>query len=100
MVHNTATKAAESFEAETGFDVEDLLVDLYYWFDKSTKRKNGLLEFCEFCDVKYREVIKHVSTRWLSLEYAVDRTLQQYPVLRSYLISSHETQARFQRLQQ
>ena len=100
MVHNTATKAAESFEAETGFDVEDLLVDLYYWFDKSTKRKNGLLEFCEFCDVKYREVIKHVSTCWLSLEYAVDRTLQQYPALRSYLISSHETQARFQRLQQ
>ena len=44
MVHNTATKAAE---AETGFDVEDLLVDLYYWFDKSTKRKKGLL-YCVY----------------------------------------------------
>ena len=54
MVHNTATKAAESFEAETGFDVEDKLVDLYYWFDKSTKRKNELSNYCEFCDVRYR----------------------------------------------
>ena len=100
MVHNTATKAAESFEAETGFDVEDMFVDLYYWFDKSTKRKNELSDYCEFCDVRYRAVIKHVSTRWLSLEYAVQRTLQQYPALRSYFLSSHETQARFQRLQQ
>lgn len=38
MVHNTAFKAADAFESETGFDVEDMLVDLYYWFDKSTKR--------------------------------------------------------------
>ena len=37
MVHNTATKGAEAFQGETGFDVEDILVDLYYWFDKSTK---------------------------------------------------------------
>jgi len=43
MVYNTATKAAE---AETGFDVEDLLVDLYYWFDKSTKRKKRALILC------------------------------------------------------
>ncbi len=45
IVHNTASKAAEGFQAETGFDVEDLLVDLYYWFDKSTKRKNELRDF-------------------------------------------------------
>ena len=101
MVHNTANKAAVAFEVESGFDVEDMLVDLYYWFDKSTNRKNELLEYCEFCSVsvRYREVIKHVSTRWLSLEYAVQRTLQQYSALKSYFLSSDEGQARFQRLQ-
>jgi len=26
----------------TGFDVEDLAVDVAYWFDKNTKRKAGL----------------------------------------------------------
>ena len=86
MVHNTACKAAEVFQRETGFDVEDMLVDLYYWFDKSTKRKNELYEFCDFCNIEYRQVVKHVSTRWLSLEYAVDRTLQQYSGLKSYFV--------------
>ena len=42
MVHNTAIKAAGSFESIIGFDVEDMMVDLFYWFDKSTKRKNKL----------------------------------------------------------
>ena len=84
MVHNTANRAAEAFEAETKFDIEDILVDLFYWFDKSTNRKNELFQYCDFCDVRYKEVIKHVSTRWLSLEFAVQRTLQQYPALKSY----------------
>jgi len=70
MVHNTAIKAAGAFELVTDFDVEDMMVDLYYWFDKSTKRKNGLVEFCDFCDTQYREIMKHVSTCWLSLELA------------------------------
>lgn len=100
MVHNTVCKASEVFEVETGFDVEDMLVDLYYWFDKSTKRKNELSDFCDFCNMQYRQVVKHVSTRWLSLEYAVDRTLLQYPGLKSYFLSSDESQARFQRLKQ
>lgn len=100
MVHNTATKGAEAFQGETGFDVEDILVDLYYWFDKSTKRKNQLSEFCDFCDVKSREVIKHVSTCWLSLELAVERALKVYAGLKSYFLSSEETQPRFGRLKQ
>ena len=100
MVHNTASKASEAFEAETGFAIEDILVDLYYWFDKSTKRKNELASFCEFCDTTYRQIIKHVSTRWLSLENAVGRALQQYSALKSYFLSSNDTQARMLRLQQ
>ncbi len=44
MVHNTAGKASEVFEAETAFAVEDFLFDLYYWFDKS-REKNKLSDF-------------------------------------------------------
>ena len=63
------------------------MVDTFYYFDKSTKRKNGLAEYCQFCDVEMRNIVKHVSTRWLSLEVAVSRTLQQYPALSSYFVS-------------
>ncbi|XP_033110417.1 uncharacterized protein LOC117111577 [Anneissia japonica] len=63
-----------------------------------TKRKASLQEYCEFCDTSYRTVIKHVNTRWLSLERAVSRTLQQYAALRSYFQSEHDSNPRFQRL--
>lgn len=64
-----------------------LMVDNFYYFDKSTKRKSGLAEYCTFCDTQYRKILKHVNTRWLSLEQAVDRTLRQYPSLQSYFLS-------------
>ena len=69
------------------FNVEEMVIDLYYWFDKSTKRKANLQRYCVFCDTNYRDIIKHASTRWLSLEKAINRTLQQYEALRSYFIS-------------
>ena len=99
MVHNTALKAAEKFQSATKFDAEDMLIDLFYWFDKSIKRKNELFEFCSFCDMQYKDVVKHISTRWLSLEFAVERALKQYKGLRSYIFSNAESQAGFQRLQ-
>ena len=60
----------------TKFDVEELMIDNFYHLDKSSKRKNEYAEFCSFCDVEYRRILKHVNTRWLSLELAITRTLQ------------------------
>ena len=62
------------------------------------KPKNELRTFCESCDQKYCQVIKHVLTRWLSLELAIERCLKQFPSLKSYFLSNSETQARFNRL--
>uniref|UniRef100_H2ZWF1 HAT C-terminal dimerisation domain-containing protein n=1 Tax=Latimeria chalumnae TaxID=7897 RepID=H2ZWF1_LATCH len=91
LVHNVACKSARSFTQLSGFDVEDLCVDLFYYFDKSTKRRSMLVEFSQFCDVKYRQVIKHVSTRWLSLEIAVQQNFYMYPALKSYFPSKSES---------
>lgn len=73
-------------------------MDVFNWFDKSTKRKGILREFCSFCDSNYREVVRYVSVRWLSLERAVYRNLQLYNSLQSYFKSESESQARFNRL--
>ena len=59
----------------------------------------GLRSYCIFCDQEYRAIVKHVSTRWLSLEIAVQRALKQFPSLTSYFKSECESQARFKRLQ-
>jgi hAT family C-terminal dimerisation region len=98
MAHNAANKGSRAFVGMTNFDVEELVIDSFYWFDKSTKRKNELNEFCEFCDFEYKQVLKHVSTRWLSLETAITRILKMYEPLKSYFLSGNENQARFKRL--
>ena len=74
----------------TGFDIEELAVDISYWFDKSTKRKARLEEFCVFCNTAYKEVVSRISTRWLSLEQAITRILELFISLTSYFISISE----------
>ena len=98
LVHNIASHASDALHKSTCFDVEDLCVDIYYWFDKSTKCKGILRDFCGFCDSKYREVVRYVSVRWLSLKRAVYRILQLYGSLQSYFNFESESQPRFRRL--
>ena len=98
MLHNTAAKGATAFADATGFDLEDHCVDLFYWFDKSTKRKGILKQYCMFCDTKYGAVVKYVSVRWLCLERCLDRELKKYHALKSYFLSQHESDNRFKRL--
>ena len=50
--------------------------------------------------LEYRQVIKLVNTRWLSLETAVRRSLDMYPALKSYFRSNTESNPRFKRLKQ
>ena len=40
------------------FDVEELLVDIYFHLDYSSKRKNLLAEFNSLCDQNYCNIIK------------------------------------------
>ena len=98
LLHNIAGHTSDALQQASGFDVEDLCVDVFYWFDKSTKRKGILREFCSFCDSDYHEVVRYISVRWLSLEKAVYRILQLYTSLQSYFKSESESQARFKRL--
>lgn len=98
LLHNVGSHASEAFQLVSGFDIEDFCIDMFYWFDKSTKRKGIFQEFCNFCDTGYREVVRHVNVRWLSLEKAVHRILQLYSSLKSYFLSEEESQARFKRL--
>ena len=67
-MHIAAAKANDAFLDDISLNVEDVLVDLYYRFDKSSKQKGKLSEYFDFCDQDYQQVLKHVSTRWLLLE--------------------------------
>ena len=81
-------------------DVDDFFVDLYYYFDNSTKRKEEFNEFQVFTGVKELKIIKHCKTRWLSLEKCVQRVLQQWSALYAYFdkVSEEDRSARALRL--
>ena len=87
MAHNTARKAEREFEKYVDFNVEQLLIDIYFHFDYSSKRKNMLVEFCEFCSQEYHKILKFLSVRWLGLSTCLERTLKMYPSLQSYFLS-------------
>ena len=76
LQHNTQGSAG--FVSNTKFDVEDFCIDIVYYFDNSTKRKNALHGYAEFCDQEYHDILKHINLRWLSLERALERILLQY----------------------
>ena len=72
-------------------NVDDMLVNIYYHFQKSSKRKEEYKEYEEFTDTEPLKILKHASTRWLSLERCVKRTLAQWPALESYFNSHLES---------
>lgn len=79
--------------------VEDLLVDVYFHFFHSAKRKEIYkTEFLDFTETEPLKILKHCSTRWLSLQKCVTRLLQQWPALQSYF-SSHDDVERPGRVQ-
>ena len=83
LCHLCAQKGAKALSVK----VENVIIDLYYHFEKSVKRKAELREYMEFTEVEVRKVLKHVSTRWLSLGKSVTRTLQQWDGLKPYFLS-------------
>ncbi len=97
ILHNTAGKASAQLKQVSGFDIDDLAVDIFYYFDKSTKRKAALSDYTQFCDLVYRKMLKHVTTRWLSLNTSVNRILSGYEGLKSYFLSEDDEDSKIPR---
>ena len=98
LAHISPSNANDAFSKCIGLNVEDVCMDYYYWLDRSTKRKGKLLEYFDFCDQEYQAVLKHLSVRWLSLEKCEVKVLKKFPSLKSYFLSEHFSDGRFQRL--
>ena len=102
IVHNIAGHAAKAFADDSDFIVSEFLVDIYYYFEKSTKRQATLKNFCDFRDQDYRKMLKYGATRWLSKETCIERVLQQYRSLKIYFarqkpVKSNQRLVRLQR---
>ena len=97
LAHIAASHASDEFSNYVNVSVEDVSVDCFYWFDKSTKKKK-LNGYFEFCNQEYQSVLRHLSVRWLSLERCMERILKKLPSLKAYFQSEEVRDDRFQRL--
>ena len=76
--------AAEKGAATLPYSVEDQLISIYYYLDKSSKRQKQLVALQKLHDTAVRKILKHVSTRWLSLGVCLQRLLSQWLVLTEF----------------
>lgn len=76
--------AAEKGTACLNIKVDEILVDTYYYLEKSSKRKDSLKKFQGLHGEEAKKVLKHVSTRWLSLGKCLKRLLEEWDPLLSF----------------
>lgn len=81
MIHLVASKACSKLSQTA----EDLLRNLGSHFHRSHKRVKEFKEFQQFFQVDIHRILSSATTRWLSLKICVDRVLEQYEPLQSYL---------------
>jgi hypothetical protein len=86
LLHLAAEKAAKELEVS----IEDTLVDVYYYLEKSTKRKQSLHSFQDLCGEEQRKILKHGTTRWLSMGKCLGRLLEQWEPLTKFFHSEVE----------
>ena len=71
LAHLCAQKGAKALPMQ----VDDFVIDLFYYFIRSMKRKATLRDYMEFKNTELKKIIKQVATRWLRLGKSLDRTL-------------------------
>ena len=54
LAHIAASHANDAFSEVLGLSVENLCIDIFCWFDKSSKQKGKLNEYSQFCDQEYQ----------------------------------------------
>ena len=84
LCHLAALCAAAALK-KLPVSVDNLLIDIYYHFKHSSKRWSEFADIrAEFSDIKPLRVLKHSTSRWLSLERCVKRLIEQWPALYAY----------------
>ena len=83
IAHNSFSKGLESY----GGGVSDFVIDIHQWFKLSAARREDFAKLQESKGVHKVGFMKHVECRWLSLEPAITRIIEQYDVLKQHFLT-------------
>ncbi|KAK7476106.1 hypothetical protein BaRGS_00032660 [Batillaria attramentaria] len=80
LIHISAQKAS----AQLAVKIDELLVDVFYYIDNCSTRLRNLKAIQVYHEVQAQKILKHVSTRWLSLRTCLPRLLENWDALREF----------------
>ena len=99
ICHLAALCAAAGLKA-LPVSIYNLLIDIFYHFKHSSKRVHEFEEvLADFSDIAPMKVLKHCTTRWLTLDHAVQRLIAMWPALHAYFDLEKECDRRNERVQ-
>ena len=99
ICHLAALCAAAGLKA-LPVSIDNLLIDIFYNFKHSSKRVHEFEEvLADFSDIAPMKVLKHCTTRWLTLDRAVQRLMAMWPALHAYFDLEKERDRRNERVQ-
>ncbi len=64
--------------------MESLILKIYSEFSTSAKKVSELKNFFEKDDIEFNEILRHITTRWLSLSSSVDRLIENWIPIKKY----------------
>lgn len=74
-------------------DIDKLLIDVYYYLDKSSKRQAAFKQMQLLNDLKESKILKHVSTRWLSIRTCLPRLVENWDALFDFFAAEESSAA-------
>ncbi|CAF5111813.1 unnamed protein product, partial [Rotaria sp. Silwood1] len=83
VLHNSVKTAHDDLP----IDIETILCKAYSYFSRSAKRLESLKEYFEFVQVDFDVLLKHISTRWLSLLPSIERLLEKFEPVKQFFLN-------------
>jgi hypothetical protein len=90
LIHLAASKGGAKLQEDMNVTVEDALVKIYFYIDKSSKRKEHVETLQIEEGMKSHKILKLAQTRWLSLEDCTRRLVAKWDALFKFFKSEAE----------
>ena len=88
---------------EYGSEVDQLCLDLLYWFTQSPCKQEDFLEVLQEMELEEKYFIRHVRSQWLTLGPATERVIRHYAAVCDYFLKQllskeHEKNDNYRRI--
>ncbi|XP_061405416.1 uncharacterized protein LOC133340930 isoform X1 [Lethenteron reissneri] len=81
IVHNAIRHAMD----ELSVDIENVIYKVCGFFAVCATRSESLKDFFDFLDTQWREILRNSTNKWVCLNPAISKTLQNWPAIKSEL---------------